>query len=188
MQAKTLTDKEVKIVLATISVNRHSARNRCMFLMSMWAGMRVAEIAALKISDVLASDGTIKDEIRLAAEQTKGDRGRLVLIGDKLKKELAAYVATLKHREPDRPFYQSQRNRSGFSANTLAQHFGMIYQRAGIDGASSHSGRRTFITTLANRGVSVRVLAGLAGHRSIMTTQRYIDLNEDMMKVAVNLI
>ena len=187
-QAKTLSDKNLKIVLATISANRHPARNRAMLLMSVYAGCRVGEIAAMRFSDVVAADGSIKDEIRLAAEQTKGDRGRVVLVADKLKKELATYIATLKHLDPDKPFFRSQRNRQGFSANTLAQHFGMIYQRAGIDGASSHSGRRTFITTLANRGVSVRVLAGLAGHRSIMTTQRYIDLNEDMMKVAVNLI
>jgi len=188
MQAKTLTDKEVKIVLATISTNRHSARNRCMFLMSMWAGMRVAEIAALKMSDVVATDGMIKDEIRLEASQTKGNRGRTVLIGDKLKKELSEYAATIKHPDPDKPFYYSQRSRSGFSANSLAQHFGMLYQRAGIDGASSHSGRRSFLTRLSNKGVGVRVLMALAGHRNMATTQRYLDLNEDMMKVAVNLI
>ncbi len=110
------------------------------------------------------------------------------MISEKLKKELAAYFATLKHRDPDRPFFYSQRTRTGFTANTLAQHFGMIYHRAGIDGASSHSGRRTFITTLADKGVGVRVLMALAGHRNMSTTQRYIDLNEAMMKVAVNLI
>ena len=150
--------------------------------------MRVGEIAALKTADVVSADGSIKDEIHLAATQTKGDRGRTVLVGDKLKKELAAYVESLKFRDPQKPFFYSQRNRSGFSANTLAQHFGMLYQRAGIDGASSHSGRRTFITTLADKGVSVRVLMALAGHRNIGTTQRYIDLNESMMKVAVNLL
>ena len=64
----------------------------------------------------------------------------------------------------------------------------VFYQRAGIDGASSHSGRRTFITTLADKGVGVRVLMALAGHRNMSTTQRYIDLNEAMMKVAVNLL
>ena len=63
-----------------------------------------------------------------------------------------------------------------------------FYERAGIVGASSHSGRRTFITTLANKGVGVRVLMALAGHRHMSTTQRYIDLNDKMLKVAVNLI
>jgi integrase/recombinase XerD len=63
-----------------------------------------------------------------------------------------------------------------------------MYREAGLIGASSHSGRRTFITTLANKGVGVRVLMALAGHRNMSTTQRYIDLNDEMMKVAVNLL
>jgi len=74
-----------------------------------------------------------------------------------------------------------------FSANTLCQHFHFLYKEAGIDGASSHSGRRTFITNLASKGVGVRVLMALAGHQNIATTQRYIDVNDDMQRVAVEL-
>ena len=107
---------------------------------------------------------------------------------DRLRKELAVYASTFKSPEPDKPFFYSQRNRDGFNANTLCQQFAIIYRRAGLQGASSHSGRRTFITTLANKGVGVRVLMALAGHRNMSTTQRYIDLNDKMMKVAVNLI
>ena len=46
-----------------------------------------------------------------------------------------------------------------FSANTMTQLFLNIYRAAGFENASSHSGRRTFITELASKGVSVRVLA-----------------------------
>jgi len=188
-QAKTLTDKELRIVLATIADHRHAARNRAMILMSVWAGMRVGEIAALKIGDIVAPDGSIKDQINLTADQTKGSKGRVVMLGDRLRKEIRLYVDSMRFKDAsDRPLFYSQRNRTGFSANTLCQQFAIIYQRAGLDGASSHSGRRTFITTLANKGVGVRVLMALAGHRNMSTTQRYIDLNDDMMKVAVNLL
>jgi integrase/recombinase XerD len=187
-QAKTLSDKELRIVLATIAQNRHAARNRAMVLMLIWAGLRVGEIAALRIGDVVAADGMIKERFTLTAEQTKGSKGRVVMIGEKLRKEIAAYVATLKHRDHDRPLFHSQRTRIGFSANTLCQQFASIYRDAGLSGASSHSGRRTFITTLANKGIGVRMLMALAGHRNMTTTQRYIDLNDEIMKVAVNLI
>ena len=63
-----------------------------------------------------------------------------------------------------------------------------LYKRAGVDGGSSHSGRRTFITTLANKGVSVRLLASLVRHQSISTTQRYIDVNDEMKRNAVELV
>lgn len=187
-QAKTLSDKELRIVLATVGQGRHADRNRAMVLMSFWSGMRAGELAALRIGDIVAPDCSIKAEIRLDADQTKGQRGRVVMLGDKLRKELAVYAGNLTVTEPTAPFFPSQISRTGMSANTVAQLFLELYARAGITGASSHSGRRTFITTLANKGVGVRVLMALAGHRHMSTTQRYIDLNDEMLKIAVNLV
>jgi len=62
-----------------------------------------------------------------------------------------------------------------------------LYENAHIKGASSHSTRPTFITNLANKGVNVRVIAELASHKSIQTTQRYIDTNDTMLSNAVDL-
>jgi integrase/recombinase XerD len=187
-QAKTLTEHELKILLAVISQGRNVKRNRLMMLMSYWAGMRVGEIAALKIGDVLNENGTVKDEIRLTPEQTKGNKARTVMLGDKLCKEIANYCSSLKKNDPTRPLIASQKSRNGFSANSLSQEFKKLYERAGISGATSHSGRRSFITNLANKGIGVRVLQSLAGHSSIATTQLYIDVNDEMKRVAVNLI
>ena len=187
-QAKTLSNRDLKVLLATVADGRHAARNRLMILMSVWAGMRVGEIAALRVGDVVGPTGSILEQIRLDAEQTKGHRGRVVFVGEKLRKEIAVYLSTLKRRESDFPLFYSQRRRDGFSPNTLCQHFAILYAKAGLEGASSHSGRRTFITTLANKGVGVRVLMALAGHRNMSTTQRYIDINDEMLKVAVDLI
>ncbi len=187
-QAKTLTEKELKILLATVGQGRHAARNRALVLMSFWSGMRAGELAALRIGDVVAPDGTIKSEIRLMADQTKGTYGRVVVMGEKLKREWASYVSQLKAFESHHPFFYSQQSKNGMTANTVAQTFLRFYNDAGIRGASSHSGRRTFITNLANKGVGVRVLMALAGHKHMSTTQRYIDLNDDMMRIAVNLI
>jgi len=63
-----------------------------------------------------------------------------------------------------------------------------MYKNAGIKGASSHSGRKTFLTSLASQGISVFVLASLAGHKSIATTQRYITVHDDMKRKAVELV
>ena len=52
----------------------------------------------------------------------------------------------------------------------------------------AHSGRRTYITRLANKGVGVRLLAELAGHSHISTTQRYIDVNSEQLSEAVELL
>jgi integrase/recombinase XerD len=186
-QAKTLTEKELRKVLNYISTCKFARRDRAMLLFTHLAGLRVGEVAALKIGDVWAEEGAIKSEVVLQPNQTKGDRARTVFLAEKLRKELLHYVAMIDRSDTSRPLFKTQKS-LGFTANTLCQHFHYLYKRAGIDGASSHSGRRTFITTLANKGVGVRVLMALAGHRSIQTTQCYIDCNDDMKRKAVELI
>jgi len=62
------------------------------------------------------------------------------------------------------------------------------YQAAAISNESSHSGRRTFITTLSEKGVSVRVIQALARHSSLATTQRYIDVSADKLRLAVETV
>lgn len=186
-QAKTLTAQEIKQVLGSIALGKHASRNRAMFLLSCWGGLRVGEIALLRHCDVVDDTGRVKDEIRLLPEQTKGKHARTVFVNERLQRELQQYVNSRVCKNPTQPFFYTQK-RAGFTANTLAQHFFTLYKAAGIAGASSHSGRRTFITTLAAKGVSVRVLASLAGHANISTTQAYIDVNDDMKRQAVNLI
>ncbi len=185
-QAKTLNERELRRVLDYCALTRHAARNRAMVLLTFYAGLRISEVAALKWGDAVGLDGAVKSEIQLAPEQVKLGHARAVFISDKLRKELTAYIKTVKKRAPELPLFRTQKQQ-GFSANTLCQHFHWMYKRAGLDGASSHSGRRTFITTLASKGVGVRVLAALAGHRSIATTQVYIDVNDDMKRKAVEL-
>ena len=186
-QARTLNARELRKALDYTRTQRYGARNRLALLLTHWAGMRVGEVAALRVGDVLNADHSVKQEIRLQCDQTKGSRSRVVFVNDKLRKEIAAYAVTLERNQWDRRLITTQK-REGFSANTLAQTLNTLYQRAGLDGASSHSGRRTFITTLANKGVGVRVLASLAGHRSISTTQRYIDVNDHQKRAAVELV
>lgn len=197
-QARVLTEREIKRVLNYCATQPHATRNRCMLLVTHLAGCRVGEVAALRIRDVLAADGSIKDEIALAAEQTKGDKGRTVLVPKKLREELLAYLQQrfamqdlipITYTDTSRALFPTQKNpQRGFSANTLCQLFHYIYKQSTIAGASSHSGRRTFITRLADKGVGVHVLMALAGHRNLTTTQRYISQNPTIMKAAVELI
>ena len=185
-QAKTLTKEELDRVLEYVKTRRYAQRDRALILISYYSGLRVGEIALLRMMDVIHPDGTIKDEIRLSAAQTKGGHPRTVFVSQKLKVELMAYLETRLVRRPEIPFFHTDK-RLGFSANSLCQWYFWAYRGAGISGASSHSGRRSFITELANKNISVRVLAGLAGHKSIAVTQKYIDLNPTMMRNAVEL-
>lgn len=197
-QAKVLTEKEIRKVLLYIASHKHAARNRAMFTVLNATGMRVGELAALRLSDVLTPTGEIVDEIRLSADQTKGSRGRVVVLNQRAQEEIYNYLITrfkLKNllavtmTDTSRALFTTQKNPNrGFSASTLAQHFHYMYKGAGIMGASSHSSRRSFITKLSEMGVSVRVLMDLAGHRSLAVTQKYIESNPKLMRSAVELL
>jgi len=186
-QAKVLTEAELKRVLAVVAQSKYAARNRIALLLSHYAGLRVGEIATLCWSDLLGPNGEIKQQFMLKAEHTKSNEARPVHVSAKLQKEITAYKSYVSGIFPDGPLITSQK-RGGFSANSLCQLFGRLYEGAGITGASSHSGRRWFITKLAHAGVSPKVIMTLAGHKSLTTTQRYIDVNDELMARAVEIL
>ncbi|WP_043745265.1 tyrosine-type recombinase/integrase [Paramagnetospirillum magneticum] len=183
-QAKVLSEAELKRVLSVVANQRHAARNRVALMLSFYAGMRVGEIAHLKLGDVIDGDGRVKDQIVLPASYTKTAEARTVFVSGKLRRELERFVSCSTTTDRAAPFLVTQKA-TAFSANTLCQLFGQIYALAGIDGASSHSGRRWFITQMAHKGVSAKVIMTLAGHRHLSTTQRYIEVNDQMMRSAV---
>jgi integrase/recombinase XerD len=197
-QAKVLSEKEVRKVLLYIASHKHAARNRAMFVVLNATGMRVGELAAIRLSQVLTSTGEIVEEIRLSADQTKGSRSRVVVLNQKAQEEIKNYLMTrfklkdlkaVTMTDTSRALFTTQKNPNrGFSSSTLAQHFHYMYKGAGITGASSHSSRRSFITKLSEMGVSVRVLMDLAGHRSLAVTQKYIESNPKLMRSAVELL
>ena len=167
-QAKVLNEKEIRRVLLHIATKKHAARNRAMFTVLNLTGMRVGELAALRLSDVLTSEGEIREEVYLSAQMTKGSRGRTVVLSDKAQEEMKNYLqvrfklkdlAPVIYTDTSRALFSSQKHPDrGFTPSTLAQHFHYMYKNAGIAGASSHSARRGFLTALSNKGVSVRVL------------------------------
>lgn len=186
-QARVLNPTELRRVLDYVATRRYSARNRAALLLTHYAGMRVAEVAALRINDVLNSDGTIKAEIRLMPNQTKGKHARTVYLNERMQKELAQYIKCLKLKDVTKPLFYTQK-REGFSPNTLTQYFFFLYRKVGLEGASSHSGRRSFLTGLANKGTAIHILKSLAGHRNISTTASYLYSSPTQLKAAVELV
>jgi integrase/recombinase XerD len=186
-QAKTLTQNEIDQVLRYIATKKMGYRDRVIFLMTLWSGMRIKEVASLRIRNVRNEDGSIKGEIRLTQEMTKGRHARVVFIPEKLKTELKQYLADRSTKFPDLPLFHTATGKA-FSANTLCQHFYWLYKAAGVSGASSHSGRKTFCTSLANKGISIHILASLAGHRNIAVTSRYLIANDELKRNAVELV
>ena len=187
-QAKILSESQIEDLLFFASNTRHPVRNRVIVLLSVKAGFRAAEIANLTWEMVAEPSGGLASHIELRDCAAKKRSGRIIPMNQALRNALAEL-----HRESveSGPIILSERG-GRMKALTIVIWFARAYTTLGFDGCSSHSGRRTFITRAARlvhkAGGSLRDVQLLAGHRSIQTTQRYIDGDSDAQRRLISLI
>ena len=186
-KAKVLTKDEIKRVMRIAETGNNGLRDRVALSISIMAGMRIGEIAALTIGDVRELDGKAVSVINLSRHQTKGNRARRVFVSAELQKLLNQYLATISYLSDSRAFIRSSRTGNHFSNVSLSLRFKAIYQAAGIK-TSSHSGRRTFATRLNAAGIGMRTIQNALGHANIQTTALYCDVTDDQLANAVNTI
>ena len=184
-QAKILSVGDVNDLLVFASCTRHPLRNRVIVLLAAKAGLRAGEIAQLTWDMVLDPTGDVGSVIDAAA---KNGSGRLIPAHPDLRQALAAYR---KLSTGLGAVIRSQRG-GPMTALSIVVWFNRAFRNIGLHGCSSHSGRRTFITLAARlvhkAGGSLRDVQLLAGHRSIQTTQRYIDGDTDVQRKLVAMI
>ena len=85
--AKSLTDRELEHVLAYISTKPNAARNRAMLLMTVLAGLRVSELADLRLTDIVDTRGQVRSKMFLAAHRVKHHHARTIYISTLLQLE-----------------------------------------------------------------------------------------------------
>jgi integrase len=187
--AKILRPAEVRRLLAACRHSRRPERNRLMVLLSVRAGLRACEIAALDWDMVLTARGEVGRIIELPGWAAKKGSGRRIPLHPELKAALQRLrkVAAV----TDGPVIVSERG-DGMTAKSVVNWFARAYAVTGLQGCSSHSGRRTFITQAARlihkAGGSLRDVQELAGHRSIKTTQGYIEGDADAQRRLMRLL
>lgn len=189
-QAKVLTAGQVSAVLGFLTGTRHPVRNRAIFLLSVKAGLRAKEIASVTWSMVTDSEGKVGQAIHLQDVASKGRSGRVIPMNRELR---AALVELHGETNGSGAAHVIQTERSDrTSAQAVVNMMAAWYAALGFDGASSHSGRRTFITNAARKigtvGGSLKDVQDLAGHSSLQTTQRYIAGDAEAARKIVDLV
>ena len=179
-KARVLTSAEFKRVVKMQESNKHSLRNITCLYISFYLMLRAKEIANLKISTFVDKTGNLKNEILLKSSMTKGAKQRRVyLTNEKIRKVVSDYLDMRKRTDTyhlDSPLILSQKG-GNFTPDTMQQLFGRMFAQVGLEGARSHSGRRTGATRLIENGVSIRNIQVLLGHSSISSTIIYLQEN-----------
>jgi integrase len=188
-RAKILSPDHVEDLLVFARQTRHPIRNQVLALLSVKAGLRAGEIANLTWPMLVEPTGQIGMSLELQDRIAKKGSGRVIPIHSDLNAalgKLAALTPVL-----GGPVIRSERG-GPMKPISIVCWFAKAYRAIGLEGCSSHSGRRTFITRAARlvhkAGGSLRDVQLLAGHRSIQTTQRYIDGDTDAQRKLVSLI
>ena len=192
-QAKVLTPSDLRRLLSLTTGSRFPERDRVMVLLAVRAGLRAREIANLSWGMVFDANGRITSMIEVRDCIAKRGSGRRVPMHPQLRGALVILRARqpADHTHADAVVVRSRKG-GAMRANSVVNWFIAICRIAGLQGCSSHSGRRTFITKAARAahraGASLRDVQMLAGHRSIETTQGYIDGDTDAQRRLVSLI
>jgi integrase/recombinase XerD len=186
--AKVLADADLRRALTAVKRSRYPDRNRVIILLSVKAGLRACEISRLTWDMVCDPHGRVSHVLELHWSAAKMGSGRRVPLHPDLKKAL---VSLRSQASDGGPVIRSERGER-MSAKAIVNWFTALYAELGLTGCSSHSGRRTFVTRAARlvhkAGGSLRDVQMLAGHRSIKTTQGYIEGDGDAQRRLVKLL
>src|SRR5215510_8602175 len=192
-QAKIVSPTQERAILGYLVTTRDPSRDRVIFLLALKSGLQAKEMAALTWAMVTDAQGQVAEVIHVPNRASQGKTGGRTI---PLPPDLQAALVTLQTARgaiaaSDRPILFSERG-GGLSPATVRLWFHRLYTSLKMDGCSSHSGRRTFITRAARRvsqvGGSLRDVQELAGHTSLAMTQRYIEGDTEAKRKLVALI
>ena len=174
-QAKIITPAMLRRMLGAVAGRQTTKRDRVIILLSAKAGLRACEIVRLDWSMVLDARGRVGDCLAVRDAIAKKRGGRRIPMHPSLGRAL---VALKRASPPVGPVVRSARG-GGMRPKSIVNWFAALFASLELEGCSSHSGRRSFITAAARNahktGCSLRDVQLLAGHKSIQMTQGYID-------------
>ncbi len=189
-KAKTVREAGLRRVLRHIKTNDAPERGIAMVQLSFKAGLRACEIAGLTWEMVLTADRKIAPQLTIESRIAKNGSGRSIPIAQELRYALLSVHNTTGWPRTG-PVIRSQRG-GHMTPRSVVNWFTKLYTETGLEGCSSHSGRRTFITRtarlLAHAGGSLKDVQELAGHRALTTTEGYIEGDRDAQRRLIRLL
>ncbi len=179
-----LTYHEVQLLFQSIDLSEPQAtRNRAMLEVIYACGLRVSELVDLRLTNLFLDIGFIK-------VIGKGNKERIVPIGEEAQKHLSYYLQTERvHFKTDKAneniVFLNRRGKK-LSRVMIFLIIKSLVEKAGIDKiVSPHTFRHSFATHLLEGGADLRAIQDMLGHESITTTEIYTHLDVEYLKETI---
>lgn len=177
-QAKILTSEEIYHLFHDGGLK--TARDRCLFGVCLYTGARIAEACQLHTKDVYALDGSIRPRITIRKATTKGKMDtRSVPTSKDLRALLEAY------QSPKIYLFPGRHGLSHIHPDSADKILRAAFAKLAIEGASTHSFRRTCLTQMHRSGVPLKVVQEISGHRTLAALQRYLEVLDEDLDAAI---
>jgi integrase/recombinase XerD len=177
-KAKILSQAEIQLLFLEGFQNN---RDRALFGICLFTACRVNEAVTLKTVDVYDSAGTVRPKLIIRKGNTKGKLAtRTIPVIEDLRLILTNY------QPPPQQEYLFPGRFSGYiDPESASRILRKAYKRVGIEGASTHSFRRTALTQMSDAGIPLRIIQEVSGHRNLSQLQNYLEVRDSQVLGAV---
>lgn len=184
---KWLTPQQTELLLLALRREKNvakTARDESIICLMLWAGLRVSEVCALKMSDI----SLVRSDASILIRHGKGGKVRTVPVSDKLRRVLMQWAEHRRHYRlsAHSPYVVVGERTPGMSRAGLDRVVRKYLQHVGIEHHSCHSLRHTFAKRLAENGIRLEEIARLCGHENLETTRIYVEPSAQELRLAVN--
>ncbi|MBW4456013.1 MAG: site-specific integrase [Nostoc indistinguendum CM1-VF10] len=182
-RSKILTPEEIEIIFDEAYSNE---RDRALYAVMLFSACRVNEAVTLAKRDVYDMKGRVRAEITFRKGNTKGKLAtRAVPVIEDLRYRLEVYTPRTDSLWLFPGNEVGPRKDSYLHKDSAMWLLRRACRRAGIEGVSSHSFRRTALTQMSNAGIPLRVIQEISGHRTLEELHKYLEVRDDQVRGAV---
>jgi integrase/recombinase XerD len=178
-KGKILSQEEIQLLFSQGLTN---VRDRCLFAIMMFSAIRVSEACTLLTEDVYDAAGRVRSDLTIRKKNTKRKLAtRTIPIIQELRTILAAY-----EKEAGFVYLFPGRRGGHITSDSVMRILRKACIRVGIEGASTHSFRRTALTQMSDNNIPLRVIAEVSGHRNLSQLQAYLEVRPSQVLGAVS--
>ncbi len=161
-----------------------AVRNRSLFMLGVSVGGRISELLALKVNDVWQNGTPVKDLLFDRNIVKGGEVSRAVPVNvdgrEAIENLIAWHIELYKEVDPNRPLFPSRKGQGSKAMTRIAAHNVLkdAFEAAGLNGKlGTHSLRKSYAQRLYEQTNDIYAVQEMLGHKSVVTTQRYLGVN-----------